>query len=264
MKLTGINIYPVKSLQGISLQNSFATKIGLSFDRRWMLVDQNGKFITQRTHPILSQIKTSLSDEKLICSLEKDNTEPIQILLNQALHDSKSVQVWKSELDAKVLPTAASQWFSSILKTNCSLVYMEDQTSRLRQFDQAPYESHVSFADGYPFLFINESSLEDLNQRVDEEIQINRFRANMIINGLKAYEEEQLNEFSIGDATFKMIKPCARCIMININPETSERGKEPLQTLSTFRKKGNKVYFGMNAVCINPGQVQIGDSLQVS
>ena len=145
MKLSGLNIYPVKALGGIALQNSYATDIGLAYDRRWMIVDIDGKFITQREFPILSQVSTSLSSNTLTCSFLNEVPENIQIHLDTILKESKEVQVWKSKLKAQILSPAINQWFSSILKKQCFVVYMANKKSRLRNFDHAPYSSHVSF-----------------------------------------------------------------------------------------------------------------------
>jgi uncharacterized protein YcbX len=120
----------------------------------------------------------------------------------------------------------------------------------------------VSFADGMPYVFIGQSSLEELNQRLEVPVSMDRFRPNLVFSGGEAYAEDQFTQLQIGEVEFQVVKPCARCVMITVDQEKGTKGKEPLTTLATYRSQGSKVYFGQNAVALAPGMVRVGDLIQ--
>jgi uncharacterized protein YcbX len=142
------------------------------------------------------------------------------------------------------------------------LVVMPESSHRKMDPRYAVQEESVSFADGMPYVMIGQSSLDELNQRLEVPVSMDRFRPNLVFSGGEAYAEDQFKQLQIGEVEFQVVKPCARCVMITVNQQTGEKGKEPLATLVTYRTVNNKVYFGQNAVALAPGMVRVGDLIQ--
>lgn len=267
LELSEIWIYPVKSLAGISLQEAKVTDRGLEYDRRWLLVDENGHFLTQRQFPQLALFQPILEAEYLKITHRSDNFEPLQISLNPNIYSKKvGVTVWDDAIeDALEVSAEANEWFSKALGMSVRLVYMPENSRREVDKKYAITGNEItSFSDAYPFLVIGQSSLDDLNSRLKESVKMNRFRPNLVFKGGKAYEEENWYEVQIGKATFWGVKPCARCIMTTVDPASGEKsGKEPLFTLSTYRKAGKRVLFGQNLLVSVLEKIHVGDVINV-
>lgn len=265
LTLSEIFVYPIKSLGGISLFEAVVEPRGLQFDRRMMLVDNNGNFITQRIYPQMALFKTSIIDNKLIVTYSKSN-QSIQLPLiaeeNSFLQKIK-VRIWDDLCNASIISDEANEFFSDLIGIKCSLVFMPEDEKRIVDPNKKYIndEHIVSFADGYPFLIIGQSSLNELNRRLETPIPVNRFRPNFVFTGGKAFEEDQWKNFQIGGIKFKAVKPCARCVITTTDQQTAERSNEPLKTLATFRRDGNKVLFGMNLVAYNSGKIKIEDKI---
>ncbi len=265
MKVEKLFVYPIKSLQGISLNKVNCLNRGFEYDRRWMLIDDENKFITQRTKPEMALFQQGLDRFLRVSHREKDKIG-VEIPFN-APNDSPliKVTVWKSIVDAVEVNPKTSQWFSEMLGFSCRLVYMPDSSNRKVE---VPFSSDkiVSFADAYPYLICSVASLQDLNNKLEDQISIERFRCNILLSGTTAFEEDQWATIKIGNATFDLVKSCARCVLINVNPQTGIPNKEPLKTLSTFRTQGNKVMFGQNAF-VNPvdtnSTIRVGDQISI-
>lgn len=263
--LSEIFIYPIKSLGGISLSEAVVEPRGLLLDRRMMLVDKNGLFITQRNHPEMALLKTEIINDELVV-YHLINKHSIRIPIKETNFSKKNkirVFIWNDESTAVIVSEEANKFFSDMLKINCRLVFMTDDEKRIVDPNKkyVTDEHIVSFADGYPFLIIGQSSLDELNKRLESPLPINRFRTNFVFTGGEPFEEDNWEEFLIGQIKFKAVKPCARCVITTTDQQTSERNDEPLRTLSTFRKFGNKVLFGMNLISYGTGEVKIGDSI---
>lgn len=267
LELSEIWIYPVKSLAGISLQEAKVTDRGLEYDRRWLLVDVNGHFLTQRQFPQLALFQPILEAEYLKITHRSDNFEPLQISLNPNIYSKKvGVTVWDDAIeDALEVSAEANEWFSKALGMSVRLVYMPENSRREVDKKYAITGNEItSFSDAYPFLVIGQSSLDDLNSRLKESVKMNRFRPNLVFKGGKAYEEENWYEVQIGKATFWGVKPCARCIMTTVDPDSGEKsGKDPLFTLSTYRKAGKRVLFGQNLLVSVLEKIHVGDVINV-
>jgi uncharacterized protein YcbX len=263
--LSEIYIYPIKSLGGISLTEAIVEERGLQSDRRMMLVDKNGIFITQRDFPKLALLKTSISNDKLLVTHSPTNNSITLPLKPEEDNSVSKVIIWDDECIAVKVSDEADEFFSDAVGINCSLVYMPDKERRIvdRQKKYVEDEHIVSFADGYPFLIIGQSSLDELNKRLEEPIPINRFRPNFVFTGGEAFEEDNWKDFTIGEIKFRAVKPCARCVITTTDQQTAERYKEPLKTLSTFRKFDNKVLFGMNLISYSQGNVKVGDKISI-
>lgn len=265
LQLSEIWIYPVKSLGGIALQQSKVTDRGLEHDRRWLLVDENDCFITQREHPKLVLFQPEITSDFLRIS-HKDIQDSISVSLYPIFSETATkikVTVWEDVVEAFEVSLEASQWFSTILGFAVRLVYMPDESQRKVSADFSVTPNDVtSFSDGFPFLIIGQSSLDDLNSRMAKPLSIRRFRPNFVFSGGDAYEEETWRKFTIGTLSFYGVKPCSRCVMTLVDPETAVvSGKEPLFTLSKYKSIGNKVIFGQNAIAQQCGVVAVWDMI---
>ncbi len=263
-KLTHIFIYPIKGLPGIELQESLVLPMGLQFDRRFMLVDEGGNFITQRQINTLVSFQLQLMEDTLMIN-HPTKSEAIVLPLSPQTGVSIEVKVWGDLVSAIEPNQDFSKWFSDCIQTPCKLVFMAENSKRLieQRFNRG--EDTVSFADGYPFLLANSASLSYLNAKLDEPILMNRFRPNFVFDGTEPFEEDRVDEFYLGDLLFKATRACGRCKVITINQESGELGPEPLKTLQTFRSKQNHVYFGENTMLLSShtAKVVVGIELKV-
>jgi uncharacterized protein YcbX len=260
-KLTGIYIYPIKSAAGIALETAQVQARGFQYDRQWMVVDEAGKFMTQRQFPRMALIRVRQSTEQLI--IEAPAQEPLSIPLNLNSDDRISVEVWGDICDAIPLGETVEQWFSEFLEMPCQLVYLPDNSLRPVNSRYATNNEQVSFADAFPFLLISEASLQDLNQRLDEPVPMNRFRPNLVISGCEAFAEDHWRSIRIGAIPFRVAKPCDRCVITTVDQNSGIRGKEPLQTLAQYRRWDGKIWFGQNLIQEQLGILKVGDYVEI-
>ena len=261
LTLSEINIYPIKSLGGISLQSSEVEERGLKYDRRWVLVDDTNTFFTQRDFPEMALIKVEIERDGLHLQHKRKNIEHLKVpfVFNHSKKDE--VVIWDETVAAEFYNRTIDDWFSDILGIKCHLVKMHESTKRIVDKTYAKNKT-VSFADGYPFMIIGQASLDDLNSRMEVPLPMNRFRTNFVFTGGKPFEEDDWKKFKIGEVKFEAVKPCARCVITTTNQETAERAHEPLLTLSKYRKIDNKVMFGMNLICESTGQIKVGNKIK--
>lgn len=275
MHISEINIYPVKSLKGISHGEARVDTRGLEHDRRWMITDDEGNFFTQRELPKMAAISIVLEPDGPRFSAS--GAEDLLITPRPAERTTGQVQVWSSVCAAEFYGETVNGWFSAVLGTKCRLVYMPESTERAINplFDTGG--DIVSFADGYPIMALGAASLEDLNSRLEAPLPMNRFRPNLVISGTEAYAEDRWKRVRIGDTIFRATKPCARCVITTIDQSKGLfAGKEPLLTLAGYRKAkqlfpeayaamgmgGNDVLFGQNLVPEDAGGViKVGDEV---
>lgn len=262
LTLSKIFIYPIKSLGGISVDSAIVEERGLKYDRRFLLVDENGMFITQRSFPQMALLKLCFRDDGFKVLNTKDNSHAI-IPIESDSKEIISVTVWDDVCNAVLVNKDLNVWFSNAINKKCSLVYMPDSERRVVEKKYIEEEHIVSFADAYPFLIIGESSLIDLNSRLEIPLPMNRFRPNFVFIGGNPYEEDAWKDFKIGDVEFRAVKPCARCMITTTNQDTAETGHEPLKTLASYRRIDGKVMFGMNVVCNKPGVVSINHKIVI-
>lgn len=259
--LSEIWIYPVKSLGGIALQNAKILPKGLMYDRRYMLVDEQNQFITQRVYPQLALFKLSFDGDDFRVSYEDDY---IHIPLRPD-HQKEliTVTIWNDTVQAFELGEKYNEWFSKRAGLNCKLIFFPEENDRAVDKDFATHNEQVGFADGFPFLIIGQRSLDDLNSRLTDPVPMNRFRPNFVFEGIKPFEEDNWKNFTIGSNRFIGLKLCARCVLTTVNQDTGVKGIEPLATLSKFRKEGSKVNFGQNLVAVDHGEIKVGDEIKV-
>ncbi|WP_426328016.1 MOSC domain-containing protein [Pedobacter sp. R-06] len=261
--LSEINIYPIKSLGGIRLEKALLEERGLQYDRRWMLVDEEGIFITQRKHFKLALLQVNIGGGKLSVSHKALPEQSISFSLDEDTGEALSVVIWNDTATALEVNKAVSDWFSNFLNFKVRLVKMPLTEKRLVDRDYATNDEIVSFADGYPCLLIGQSSLDGLNEKLDDPIRMDRFRPNFVFIGGYPHVEDGFKTFHIGEVLFSAIKPCARCVLITIDQQTGEKGQEPLRTLASYRTVGKKIMFGQNLLHQQSGVIRVGDEVKV-
>ena len=265
MTLSQINVYPVKGLKGIELESARCTDRGIEHDRRWMVVDGAGRFLSQREHPKMATVWTDLEADRLTLSAPDEGS--VDVPLEPPPSPAMKVQVWNSVVDAIPASREADWWLTNYLGFSSRLVYMPDDSERYSNPQYAGEGKRVGFADGYAYLVIGEGSLQDLNTRLAARghpaLPMNRFRPNLVVSGSAPYAEDNWQELRIGGAAFRGVKPCGRCQVTTTDQATGEvTGPEPLATLATFRESGEfGLMFGMNLVSVKPGPVHRGDEV---
>jgi uncharacterized protein len=249
MEILALTFYPVKSLGGISLQSMEIVEEGPLLDRNWMIVDESGKFVTQREYPNMALIQPEWKNKKLFLHGKKTTHEVPS--LNTGF---KQVMVWKDTLQAELSDSATNEWISQELGARLFLV----------KFQQ--YRKHenlsVRFSDAYPLLVCNQRSLEDLNKRLESPVSIERFRANIVVQANAPWEEDRWDILENESLSLRAEKPCSRCTIITVDPLLGVRGQEPLKTLASFRRFGKNVHFGMNCSVRKTGKLFVGMKLQ--
>lgn len=258
--LSALSIYPIKSAAGIALEQADLTPRGLRHDRRWMVVNDQGQFMTQRKFPKMSLIQVEVEDT---LRLTAPNQPPLNSPLPPTQPDRIEVEVWGDRCTAIPMGTAAQQWLSNFLQVPCQLVYMPETSERPTDHGKFGPRTLVSFADAYPFLLISEASLTDLNSRLGKPIPMNRFRPNLVVRGCESFAEDTWQKIRIGEVIFNVAKPCSRCSIPSVDQATGTRGKEPTQTLAKFRRWDGAIWFGQNLIHENLGSLKIGDSVEI-
>lgn len=262
--ISQLYIYPVKSLGGIAVDQLTITDRGAAYDRRWMLVDPEGSFLTLREHATMTRLHTAIEGTDLIIFDANNPSDRISTPLHPSPSASVNVTVWGDVVSAWICDQFLSDWLSSKLGQPVRLVYMPDESRRPVDPDYAPEGSITAFTDGYPLLIIGQSSLDDLNSRLDQPVDMLRFRPNIVFTGGTPFAEDHFTQITIADIHMLGVKPCARCVVTTIDPVTGESGPEPLRTLATYRRHGKRVDFGMNLVPKGTGSLRIGDELRLT
>jgi uncharacterized protein len=241
-------VYPVKSARGIARSTVRLTATGFEWDRQWMAVDALGTFVSQRTHPKLAQVEPAIERDSL--TLTSRDLKPLQLPLAPT-GEAVSVRVWNDRCVGLDQGDEAAEWISRAVGDVLRLVRQAPLLERMADAKFAGSKpTPVSFADGYPFLVCNQASLADLNARMPEPIPMERFRPNIVLAGLPAFEEDRIETIRIGAITLDLVKPCTRCIITSTDQRTGERSTNPLPVLRTFRFDRTLlgVAFGENAI----------------
>lgn len=268
MRIAELWIYPLKGARGTSLAASDVLVGGLRHDRRFMLVDRDGVFLSQRSHPRLALVDPRVGSSALpqtltITTPASPEGTTVPLVPTEGPH--RRVRVWDDEVDALEVEGDASAMLSEHLQTECSLVFMPDDVVRQVDIDYARPGDRVGFADGFPVLLASLSSLAELNERLASAggpVPMNRFRPNLVVEGGEAFEEDRFQRALVGSLAFRMPKRCSRCQVTTVDQESAFVGKEPLRTLSQYRREGNKVYFAQNLVPDAEGTVRVGDEVR--
>ena len=261
MHLQDIYTYPIKSLGGIRLEQANLEEKGLQYDRRWMLVDKKGKFLSQRKHPKMALLRTQITDNGILVVQKDEPEQQILVPLESSSNHKQRVIIWEDQVEAQILDREISRWFSETLDIDCDLVFMPPSTKRKLKPKYAVNGESVSFADGMPYLLIGQASLDDLNSRLDDPVLMNRFRPNLVFAGGSPFQEDEWDIVTIGNARFKITKPCARCVVTTVDQQTGHKSKEPLATLAAYRNVDGKVMFGQNMLLLDGEKIRAGDKL---
>jgi uncharacterized protein YcbX len=263
LQVSHLFIYPIKSLGGIEKQSVEITATGFKHDRRWMLVDENNVFLTQRTHPQMALLQVGENSNGIFVFHKQHPLQSIIIPFAMEYRKKVSVRVWEDVCTALEAEEEINGWFSDMLQFNCKLVYMPGDTRRMVDKKYAANNEITSFSDAYPILIIGQSSLDHLNKKLVEALPMNRFRPNIVFSGGHAHIEDEMAAFSIEGIKFLGVKPCSRCVMTTIDQQTAIGGKEPLRTLAAYRMKNNKIYFGQNVLQQQQGEIKIADEIKI-
>jgi uncharacterized protein YcbX len=255
-------IYPIKSLGGIALNTVQLTDRGLQHDRRWMLIDDHNRFLSQREHAQMALFKLEVLSDALKVTYTPDGST-INIPFIPLKQDLLEVTIWDDTCTGQLVSDTVDAWFTVKLGIPTRLVYMPDETHRAADPRYTTQGTIASFADAYPALLIGQASLDDLNSRLAEKLPMNRFRPNIVFTGGEPYSEDLMNHITINSIDMHGVKLCARCVMTTIDQETIAKGKEPLKTLARYRRKGSKILFGQNLAFNSNGFINVGDELSV-
>ena len=261
LRVTRLTVYPVKGLAGQPMEGVEVTERGFAWDRRWMLVDENQRFLTQRQLPKLATIKAAVNARELVLRHEDDEVSvPVE---PPAMAPKIQVTIWNDQVEALFLADPGP-WLSSILKIRCDLVFMPESTRRPVNPAFARAGEIVGFADAYPALLIGEASLADLNARLDRPVPMDRFRPNIVVSSREPFVEDKWSELEIGSARLTGTKACDRCSVPTVDQLTGERtGPEPIRTLSSYRRFADGVYLGQNLTVRRPGRITLNDAVVV-
>jgi uncharacterized protein YcbX len=261
LRVADLFVYPVKSCGGIGVESAEVDAFGFRNDRRWMVVDENGRFLTQRTVPLLATIRVGISDGRL--SLRSADWGSLVVDAHPQTAAVERVTVWRDTVEARPVGEEADAWLTAVLGRPARLVWMPESTVRPPKRDPAGAAPRISFADAYSFLVISRESLAALNARLADPLPMNRFRPNIVVEGAGPFAEDGWKMIRIGQIELDAAGPCARCATTTTDQETGARGLEPLQTLATFRRDGNEVLFGQNANHRGTGTIRRGDRVKV-
>lgn len=267
VKLAAIHLYPVKALGGFALDACDVTPRGLAHDRRFMVVDADNEFVSQREMPKMATVWVEL--EKGEITFSAPNVDSVSFPAEPRERPTRTVRVWSSHLPAHGVSAEADTWLSEYLGFDARLVYMPESSRREVKTEYPGAGAIVSFADGYPLLVVSEESLDELNTRIVRNggaaVPMNRFRPNLVIRGGGAFAEDRLGEIRIGDVMFRAMKPCVRCQVTTTDQTSGEvRGAEPLQTLASYRNSPAGVMFGMNLIPVTGGRIRVGDEVTLA
>lgn len=264
MEITGLNIFPIKSIGGMALKETQVFAKGLAYDRRWMLVDENYKFISQRQHLEMTLIYCTWEGDHILIRHRTKDIAPIALSLKPDLDKPmQTVEIWGKHLEALVLEEKYSKWFEMAMGIKCQLVHLPEAWENR----QTKTGEQVAFADSCPILIVGEASVADFNTRLDNPVSTANFRGNIIINTTSPYLEESWTNFNIGEVKFKGIKACGRCQVIGYDQEKATNDPAVLKTLAAYRKKNNRVPFGLLASidtsAMESGMIKLGDQIKV-
>lgn len=258
-----LHIYPLKGAGGVRVPSVELDELGFRHDRRLLLVDGGGRFLSQREAPALALVRTTLVDGAV--RLEAPHAGTLEVGLEPVGKSGRArrVQIWDDRVPAVDVGDEAARWAERALGREARLVRLARKARRAVDREHGRRGDRIAFVDGYPLLILSRASLEDLNRRLDRPVPMNRFRPNIVVSGTEAYEEDRWWRIRVDDVPVDVVKPCARCVVTTTDQETAERGTEPLRTLATYRKQGHEVMFGQNAIHRGRGTIREGAAVSV-
>lgn len=254
-------VYPIKSCQGIRVETAELVDTGFKYDRHWMLIDKQGRFLSQRQCADMARIKTHLGPETL--SVSSDECNFLSIPIDSDNGKRTTVQIWSDTCEAAGVSAQVSEWFSDFLHTECDLVFLPHEIKRSIDKDYAQPGQSVGFADGFPLLILSLASIDMLNNQLQEKVDVDRFRANIVIDGCEAHAEDQWTQISVNDIDINLVKACSRCVIPSIHQQTAQKHPDLLKTLASYRRQDGKVYVGQNAIHQTNGNISVGQTITI-
>jgi uncharacterized protein len=263
--LASLHIYPVKGCRAVDLDEAAVEPWGLAGDRRWLIVDADCQFMSQRKHPALARVVITPGPGADI-TVASDGYPSLRVAAPDDSAELLKVTVWRSTVLAAAAGPEADTWFSAYLGEPVRLVYLDDPTRRAVDPRYGAGGDTVSFADGYPLLLTSADSLDQLNQWVSDAgqqpVPMNRFRPNVVATGYPPWDEDRWRRIRIGEVFFRVAKPCGRCVVTTTDQTTGERGSQPLTMLAARRRFGQNLVFGQNLIPDFPGRIRVGDPIE--
>ena len=260
MHLAAIYRYPLKSARGHRLDSAVMDRFGLAGDRRWMLVDARGRFLSQRSLARMALLEVECTDAGLRLRFDGASVEATQ---PDPVGERVLATVWNDSVATVLADAAVNDWLSAALGQPIRLVYYPDDALRGVDPDYAPPGQLVSFADGFPLLLVTEAALTALNQRLPTPVPMDRFRPNLVIAGAAAHAEDGWQQIRIGDAIVDLVKPCSRCAVPGIDQQTAERDPHINRALADYRRRDGVIFFGMNAIAAAGARFAVGDPVEI-
>lgn len=259
MKISELFIHPLKSAAAVSVDKASIDAFGFEHDRRWMLVDEKGDFLSQRQLPQMCLINATALPSGLRITVPGLQSIDVAAMKNTV----RQVSVWGDVCNAQDCGDEAANYLSRFLQTTCRLVYFPDDEVRQVDLDYAKKGDITGFSDGFPLLVISQASLDDLNGRLSEPVTMNRFRPNIVVSGTDAFAEDSWECIKVGTITLRVVKPCSRCSIPSIDPSTGIRSAEPVNSLRTYRMRDSQVYFGQNVIADLTGCLEVGMEVEI-
>ena len=264
MVLSEIRVHPLKSGAALVPDLVEVDDFGPRHDRRWMAVGDDDVFLSQREIPSLALVRTALapaaSNGASPLTLEAPGLPTLAV---PAARAPRRVRVWNDTVDAQDCGDAAAEWMTRALGRPARLVHLPDDAVRPVAPPYARPGDRVAFSDALPWLVLTRASVADLNARLARPIPLDRFRPNLVIDGAEPYAEDTWRRIRIGALELDVVKPCARCVVTTTDQRTGERGREPLRTLATYRRRDGHVWFAQNAIHRGRGTLRVGDPVEV-
>jgi uncharacterized protein YcbX len=264
--LASLHIYPVKGCRAVDLDEAVVEPWGLAGDRRWLIVDADCQFMSQRKHPALARVVV-IPGPGADITAATDGHPSLRVQAPDESAELLKVTVWRSTVLAAAAGPEADAWFSAYLGESVRLVYLDDPTRRAVDPDYGADGDTVSFADGYPLLLTSTASLDQLGQWLtdngDQPVPMNRFRPSVVVSGYRPWDEDRWRRIRIGDVSFRVAKPCGRCVVATTDQTTGERGSQPLKMLAARRRFGKNLVFGQNLIPDSPGHIRVGDPIEI-
>lgn len=261
MRVTGLFVYPLKSARGVPLDEAPLDGFGVAGDRRWSLLGPDDRVITQRDCPILATLDAVPTEDGI--ELRAPDLQTLRVTRPTQDAGRLSIEIWKDRTEGAAAGPEVDSWLEAFLARPCRLSYMLNSTRRQVSLQYGRPGDHVSFADGFPLLLTSDASLAELNGRLGMDVPMDRFRPNLVVDGTEPFAEDDWARIRVADTSFRVVTPCARCVVTTVDQRTGKKGREPLQMLATFRNSGGKVLFGQNLIHDGPGPIRVGDEVEV-
>lgn len=261
LSIHSLHVYPIKSCRGIDLPSAQLVATGIQYDRHWMLIDEQGNFLSQRNLPQMAGISCTFSNQGLMVNAQHQQT--LELPFEQKAEKYRSVKIWNDECKAAVVSSQASAWFSRVLGLSCELVYLPDSEKRQVDLRYAEPGQIVGFADGFPLLLVSRASIDLLNEKLEQKVSIDRFRPNIVIDGCPPHAEDDWHKIAIGDIEIQLAKPCSRCVIPSIDQHSSAKHPTILKALASYRRSENKIFFGQNGLHNRQGVISQGQAIRL-